>query len=259
MRTALCQYRIPFEEKEKAIAIAKEYISKAKGCDIILFPEMSFTGFSMNIKATAEKDDYTKIIMSELAAVNNITIGYGRTVACGDKAYNRYEAVSPTGELIASYDKLHPFSYSGEDKYFHKGDKLSTFVCSDFRLGIQICYDLRFPEGFSCLSKFADAIIVPSCWPKQRAEERLALLKARAIENQLYIIAVNATGESGNILYHGESTVIDPKGRVLTELTDEEGLIISDIKNDTKKFRSEFPTVEDKRWELYKKLYEVIK
>jgi predicted amidohydrolase len=252
---ALFQSNISYENKAYNIDIAtKRIISAANsGVDLIAMPEMSFTGFSMNTELTAENDNESLKLMSSLAKKYRIAIGFGYTRAGKNKAENVYCIVSPTGEQLCEYVKLHPFSYSGEDKYFTGGDRLGICNLFGFNIGIAICYDLRFPEVFTAMSRQCQLIIVPACWPEKRREHWLTLLKARAIENQLYVAGVNCKGDIGGLHYSGDSGVYNPEGCRLEGKADGE-LIIYDIANDVSSFRSDFGTVNDKREELYFKL-----
>lgn len=255
MIVSLCQMNMVWENKEanilKVKAFAKE--AAAKNSDIILFPEMSLTGFSMNIENTKEKDESVEEI-KKIAAENNIYIGIGWTRDCGDKAENVYTIVDNSGKVAAEYTKIHPFSYSGEDKYFNGGNSLASFEYKGFNIGILICYDLRFPEIFQALSKKSDLIILPACWPEKRSEHWKSLLKARAIENQCYIAGINCVGNIGDLSYLGDSCIIDPNGGVIEAVSHKEAVITREIINNTLEYRNSFPVKKDRKISLYKEL-----
>lgn len=168
-------------------------ILKDSGIQLALFPEMSFTGFSMNTSSTKEENMESIRLVQEWTQEYQMAIGCGWVKGSGDKCENHYTLINH-GVIIADYVKIHPFSYSGEDKYFTKRNKLSICNVDNFVVGLQICYDLRFPEVFQILSKKASLIIVPSNWPKIRREHWNCLLKARAIENQVYLSGINCVG-----------------------------------------------------------------
>lgn len=170
MKVAMCQTNIIWEDKEKNIEKCIEYIEQAKkhNIELMLFPEMSFTGFSMNINNTKENYNYTVQKISKIARENKIAIGFGWVEEMGHKARNKYTVVNSEGNVLADYAKIHPFSYSGEDKYFVSGASLSKFKFDNFTIGLLICYDLRFPEIFQALSKECDAIVVAANWPASR-------------------------------------------------------------------------------------------
>lgn len=299
MRIALYQMHIEWEDKQanmekveaklRALAEAQhepaseaqQESSSEKQIDVLLLPEMSFTGFSMNTDTTKEEKEETIEKMKLLAKQYNIAIGFGWVKDCskedcskeycdkeyrsgeyqneeycnehfrGKKAENHYTIVDKTGECISDYAKIHPFSFAGEDLKFQGGEEITSFwlegvPCSNF-----ICYDLRFPEIFQIASKTANMIIVPANWPAKRSSHWKALLQARAIENQVYIIAINCVGQMDNLYYSGDSCVINPDGQVLDMLSDEEGLIIYDFADDVETYRSSFPVKQDRREDLY--------
>ena len=257
MRLALCQLEISWEDKEKSREQAVYWIRKAgkDRADLILLPEMSLTGFSMNVEKTGEKDENTIIFMKEQALCYHISIGFGWVKKIKDNmpAENHYTVIDRMGQIISDYQKIHPFRYGKETEYFSSGDQLSFFRIKDFICSTFLCYDLRFPEVFQAVSGTADMILVPANWPELRREHWLCLLKARAIENQVYIAGVNCVGEIGGINYSGDSMVIDPDGNVLDVLSYEEGLVICDIINNVEQIREEFPVREDRKRELYRR------
>jgi predicted amidohydrolase len=204
-----------------------------------------------------DKNNETSNFFASIANEFQMYIGYGWTKGTPNnkKAENHYSVIAPSGELISDYTKIHPFSYANEDQYFYAGDQLSQFSLNDFTVSTFICYDLRFPEVFQVTSVKSQLIIVAANWPEARREHWRCLLRARAIENQVYMIGVNCVGEIGNIKYAGDSCIIDPKGNMLAELSYQEGLLVYDIKNDVDQLRNEFPIKQDRKINLYKKFY----
>lgn len=253
VKIALAQTEIIWENKEENFRIAQEYIMRASknDVDLILFPEMSFTGFTMNTQYSAENDGYTCYAMKKIAQKYKIHIGFGWVKEGKEKAENHYTILDIYGNILSDYVKIHPFSYSNEDCYFCGGDKLSHFCIDGIPFSTFICYDLRFPEVFQIASQDAHFIIIPANWPKRRREHWNTLLRARAIENQVYIIAINCIGENiGGLEYSGDSCVINPNGDVVMK-AEGEGLWICDIYDDVEKYRSDFPVKQDRRIELY--------
>jgi len=261
MRIALVESHIVWENKEKNLRNAKRDLEllKDRGIQLVLFPEMSFTGFSMNTNCTKEDNMESIRLVQEWTQEYQITIGCGWVKNSGDKCENHYTLVNQ-GAITADYIKMHPFSYSGEDKYFTKGNKLSICNVDNFVVGLQICYDLRFPEVFQILSKKASLIIVPANWPKRRKEHWNCLLKARAIENQVYLAGINCVGIIGDLEYSGDTQIIAPDGNVcLPKDTiqlekDNIYIYIYEIDNDVSDYRNSFPVKQDRQEELYKNL-----
>lgn len=258
MKIALFQMNIEWENKEANFAKLEGIIDSAvkQGARVLFLPEMSFTGFSMNIDITAEADSYTTERVKSLCKKYSVAVGFGWAEKCGDKAKNCYTIIDKNGNELATYVKIHPFSYAGEDNYFIKGDKIITFEIDDITLSCVICYDTRFPELFQAISKneAVKAIVIPANWPAKRAEHWKALTKARAIENQTYIIAVNCVGEIGGVNYIGDSCVINPDGEIKAMANGSEQLIVCELDYDVEGLRSTFPVKKDRQIDLYKSI-----
>ncbi|MDD7642174.1 MAG: carbon-nitrogen family hydrolase [bacterium] len=282
MKISLCQLSIAYEKKEANTRRVIRFMEQAKtsGADLILFPEMSLTGFSMNITLTGETEAESVRRLCAEAKRIGIAVGFGWTALveqetgaapggtvseesrCADKARNsllgenHYTVISREGEILSDYVKMHPFSYSGEDLYFAKGNQITQFDLEGIPFSGFICYDLRFPEIFQAASKRAHVIIVAADWPGSRREHWKCLLKARAIENQCYILGVNSVGDQNGLRYTGDSCVILPDGTVAEQLSEKEGMIFYELTDDTEEYRQSFPVKRDRRPQLYVKLQE---
>ncbi|MBQ9232723.1 MAG: carbon-nitrogen family hydrolase [Lachnospiraceae bacterium] len=274
MRTALFQMNIIWENKAQNLDKVRLCLDLLleKNVDLLLLPEMSLTGFSMNTKATGEEDNYTVERTKELALNYGIGIGVGWTKKGDDTlCENHYTLVGKTGEILSDYVKIHPFSYDNEDKYFRGGDKISICRFGDFSIGTAICYDLRFGDIFMKMSENADMIVIPANWPAARVIHWDTLLRARAIENQCYIIGINCAGMVNGKKYLGHSVMINPVGEIVkpnmildinnnfydTNSFDEDvedAVLIYDISNDVHKIREDFPVRNDRRPDLYNTL-----
>lgn len=261
MKIAICQLNICYENRKQNLERAEVFAQQAakEDADMILFPEMSFTGFSMRTELTGELQNelFTLPLMQEWAKKFHIAIGFG-WIKGTKQAQNHYTVVDENGVILEDYVKIHPFSYSMEDQYFQAGDKVCTFSYKGFCFGLSICYDLRFPELYQELSKQADVILVPANWPERRSLHWKALLQARAIENQAYFIGINCCGEQDGLVYSGDSAVIAPTGEILHMQSDVAAgeLFCVNIENDVFKIREEFPVKRDRKVELYKSFYE---
>lgn len=258
MRIALAQIDIVFEDKETNLKTAEAVIrSQAqKGVDLCLFPEMSFTGFSMNTGTTKENDDYTIKHVSRYAINYSIAIGVGWVKDGGDICENHYTIIDKRGSIVSDYIKIHPFSYSGEDQFFRGGHSLSFFSFDGAPFTSFICYDLRFPELFRKVVNKVHAIIIPANWPNKRSEHWTTLLRARAIENQIYIFGINCVGYMDGQYYSGDSCVINPNGDVLKMLSDKDGVITYDYIDDVNEYRDTFPVINDRKMGMYPRLLE---
>ena len=277
MKVALFQMNIIWEDKAQNLDKVRLCLDllRDKAVNLLLLPEMSLTGFSMNTANTAESDNYTVEQIKKLASSYGISIGVGWTKKGKDSlCENHYTIVPGDGgegrnELIESdYIKIHPFSYDNEDKYFRGGNILTTCEMSDFSIGTTICYDLRFGEIFTRLSEQADMIIVPANWPASRVMHWDTLLRARAIENQCYIAGINCVGMMNDKCYSGHSVIFNPVGKmqiptIILDINNnmidmnsyngeaEDVTLIYDILNDVQELRTSFPVRNDRRPDLY--------
>lgn len=263
MKIALSQIDMVWENKEENKKKALNFIEKAteQKVDFILFPEMSLTGFSMNVPLIGETQNAasgTKAWFADKASKYNIFIGFGyvEIVPETSKGINKLAVASPDGNIISDYSKIHPFSFGLEAEHYIGGNSISTFKLRDFTASTFVCYDLRFPEIFQYASKKASLITISANWPKARREHWITLLKARAIENQCYVAGINRVGWGDNIEYCGDSLVVDPLGNVITQRSNEESLITADIDiNEVKKIRESFQLKRDRREDFYLNLY----
>lgn len=258
MKVALAQMQIVWEDKPnsftKVISFTEQ--AKEKNADMILFPEMSLTGFSMNTKITAEDDSLETVEkIRTLCRQKNIAMGIGWTKQGTEKAENHYTIIDKEGMVLSDYVKIHPFSYGGEAEFFQGGNTISCFSLGGYTWSTLICYDLRFPEVFQIAAQKADIIVVPANWPQSREDHWRTLLKARSIETQCYILGVNCVGMVGDLAYSGCSSVYSPEGKCICELTDEEGLVITTIERQALTIRESFPVRQDRKWEFYRQEY----
>ena len=257
MKIALCQMNILWEDKNFNKNTVLTFVKEAsyKKCELIVFPEMTLTGFSMNTinlgEESPERSD-TVLWFSKIAKDFNINIAFGYIEKLKDKAKNNLVIVSSEGKILSSYSKIHPFSFGEESKHYLGGSDFITTSISDIEFGSTICYDLRFPELFQILSKKSHCIIVIANWPKERSYHWTTLLKARAIENQCYILGLNRVGTSNGLNYCGDSMIVSPLGEVLCHNFNNEGLIISNIdKSKVEELRNDFKIKLDRKETLY--------
>jgi omega-amidase len=260
MRIALVSLDQFWEDKDLNITACYSFLKRAKknGVSLVIFPEMTLTAFSMNTNLTAENrlDSRTVELFKTFSNEFQLAIIFGVVFQDGDKALNNALLVDKTGEIKGDYSKIHPFSFVGEDAYFNRGREICAAKLDEVYIGITICYDLRFPEIYSALAKECGLIINIANWPSKRIDHWNTLLKARAIENQLFVIGVNRTGVDGKGLeYIKSSQVITPNGELLIPVISEDELDIYDIDlDDVNKFKKTFPTVQDRDSNLYKSI-----
>jgi predicted amidohydrolase len=240
---------ILWHERALNLKKAESLIKNAslKGSDIAVLPEMFDTGFS--ISAPLERDDgETMGFLSRTSRLYKIAIVAGSAVLTDGGAKNMAFVFSKTGRCIARYSKLYPFSYAGEHRHFSRGDSPLVFRLGSLRASVFICYDLRFPEAMRQVAKKVQSMFFIANWPASRIEHWDTLLRARAIENQCFVIGVNRKGIDGNgIIYNGGSAVFDPLGNRVP-LKGKGQLLIADIEpKEVGIVRKKFPFLKDMR------------
>lgn len=215
--------------------------------DVIFFPEMFTTGFSMNVSGLAETmDGETVRWMKERSAEFQIALCGSLIIREDGKFFNRLLFVEPSGE-VHSYDKRHLFTMSKEESHFKKGTERLIVNYKGWRICPLICYDLRFPVWSRNRNEY-DLLVYSANWPQARTEVWNALLKARAIENQSYVVGANRVGADGNLIsYSGNSQLINPKGGLLSEIGDHhKGIVSAGLSfSEMIRFRTDFPVLDD--------------
>jgi omega-amidase len=229
------------------------------GAELIVFPEMSDTGYSMakiRQHATSWGEGAVPQLQS-LARELSLAIVCGVSERDGERIYNSQVVVDRTGAIIANYRKTHLFAVSpiAEHLCFSPGDRLNDFSMAPFRFGLSICYDLRFPEVYRKLAvaHHTNAFVISSAWPFPRLEHFRTLAAARAIENQSYVIVANQVGTNDGTTFCGSSAIIDPSGVVLAEASPErEELVEADLSVEVlEKVRERMNVFEHRRADLY--------
>ncbi len=249
MHVLALQLDIAWENKPANHDKVRRLISASKPAPetLVVLPEMFATGFSMNVSATADTGE-TKEFLSKLAGEFRVWVLGGLvTKATGALGRNEAALFNPSGSEVARYQKVHPFRYAGETNFFEPGTQPVVVPCGEFQLSPIICYDLRFPELFrACVRRGANLFAVIANWPTPRLEHWRTLLKARAIENQAYVIGVNRCGSDPNVPYPGRTQIISPRGDVVLEAGDEECALEADLDLAVlQQYRKDFPALSD--------------
>lgn len=245
---------IAWESKEANFAKAGGFVKKAseEKCDVVVFPEMFNTGFSMNVGTMAEEENgETSVLLSGLAREYglNLIAGLAMKRAWESRARNCALAFDRSGRLLANYSKQYPFTFAGEDRHYVAGTDSVLFIVDDMPSSIFICYDLRFPEVFRSVARDVHSIFVIANWPSSRIDHWETLLRARAIENQCFVIGVNRTGSDGNgITYPGASHAYGPLGKDISPVrVHDEFLTLEFDPEEVIKIREDFPFLKDMR------------
>lgn len=222
MKIALLQINSAWENEAKNCRTASHLLAEAAGarCDIAVLPEMFSTGFTMNLSALSD-GNATKAFLAEQAKKFAMPILAGVAMKKPGEKLGTNNALffDSAGRMITRYAKKRLFPLSGEPDVYRAGKKWVVFTVGDVHASVFICYDLRFPELFRQVSRKVQIIFVIANWPESRMSHWEALLRARAIENQCYVVGVNRLGKDGNgIRYAGGSLVVDPMGMTIAQL-----------------------------------------
>lgn len=259
MRIALGQLDMVWENADASIDRAETLIKQAAkaAAECIIFPEMSFTGVTLNTAKVAEnpKDSRTVQRMKELAKSYNLAIGFGWAASPeGEEKLvtNRFTLLDKEGTVVGEYKKMHPFTYGGESDCYAKGNEIVTVPFLGRKIALFICYDLRFPEIFQIAAREADVLLVIANWPQIRREHWQTLLRARAIETQSYVVGVNCVGMHDGCAYSGDSMAVDSIGNILGMLSGREGILVCDLDDRAWSLRHKFSTRADRREDLYR-------
>lgn len=247
MKISLVQTDLIWEDKQQNLAQIRRLVDTISDPqDLIVLPEMFSTGFTMEPAGLAEETNgATFHWMQQLASETNALIAGSLIISDQGKYFNRFLAVSPKG-LVSQYDKRHLFRMAGEETAYTKGQERVVFSWRGWRILPQICYDIRFPVWIRNRQDYDLALFVAN-WPEPRRDVWLTLLKARALENQVYIAGVNRIGIDGKGNNHvGDSMVLDPKGQVLTEAGSESRVISANLSlEELIRFREKFQVALD--------------
>jgi omega-amidase len=244
----------PDANLEQAIGFVKQ--ASANRSDLILFPELWSSGYDLK---NAEK--YIPVnaaileVLSGLAVSEKIAIGGSVLEKVAGQYYNTFYLIGKDGLVLAKYSKIHLFRLMNEDRWLQAGSQPQMANFSWGLAGMAVCYDLRFPELFRHYALAnAKLICLPSEWPIIRIKHWKVLLQARAIENQMFVAAVNSVGQTGKETFGGVSAIISPWGEVLAEgNSQDESLLSAEVDFDEfDRVRQTIPVFQDRRPELYR-------
>lgn len=248
LQAALIQADLVWQDPGANRSHLAELMDRQPGCDLYVLPETFTTGFLGDVGREAESiEGPTASWLREQAVARDAAICGSIALADEEgRRRNRFLFMTPEGEL-SWYDKRHRFSYGGEDERYAAGDAPMVVDWRGWRIDLQVCYDLRFPVWCRNARDFDIQIFVAN-WPAPRAEAWRCLLRARAIENQVYVIGVNRAGIDGNnIPYPGASAIHDPGGERLLELGSIEATGQASLSKDAlEELRGKLPFLRDR-------------
>lgn len=252
MRVAAIQHDIIWQDPEANFARLSPWIATAASAAarLVVLSEMFAVGFSMDTERTAEAPGGPSTqFLTDQAKEHDLWVcgSLPERPAGAARPFNTLVLAGPDGQLHR-YRKLHPFSYSREHEFFSAGDEVITVVIDRLRVTPFVCYDLRFANVFWDAAAATDLYVVPANWPDNRGHHWTALLRARAIENQAYVVGCNRVGTGGELRYRGDSHIVDPMGQVLASAAGGETMLVAEVDSATVGLvRERFPFLRDRR------------
>lgn len=224
-------------------------LMKNEECQLVVFPEMWSGGFVSS--ALQEMAEYTPTIlkkMKEWAVRYRMVLVGSLPEAEGGKIFNTSYVVESNGDVAGKYRKIHLFSLTGEPDQFERGRVPVVCETSVGRLGVEICYDLRFPELSRRLAlDGAEILCFSALWPVPRIAHWSLLLRSRAVENQLFVMGCNGCGTEGTTQYGGASAIVSPAGTLLAEARQGEEILIARLNPaEMQDFRRHIPCFSDR-------------
>jgi omega-amidase len=258
MKIAVCQMEIIQGNQKVNRTTAQQMIKEAadNGAELIVLPEMWTSGYDFSRLAEHKEPllGPTHKFLSSLAKENKVWIvGGSYPVEFEDGVRNTSLTFDPTGNLRNTYSKVHLIGLMAEDEYLVPGNECTVFDVEGHLASVEICYDIRFPElARNFALQGAKILFIPAEFPIQREDHWIALLRARAIENQFYVVGVNMAGRNDSDVFNGHSMVIDPWGVTISEAGSEPTILYSDVDlNLVDSIREKIPVFRDRRPSVY--------
>jgi len=248
IRACSAQIMSMWEDPEKTLTKAESQIHYAASCgaDIICFPEQFATGWDPQSSKNIQGPEGSIISsLQKVAKESSIAVlgSFRETTDTGPR--NTSVVIGNDGRILTTYSKIHLFSHAKENEFFLPGTEPGIFPLGGLLCGVAICYDLRFPELFRIYAKMGvQTVFVPAAWPESRIHHWELFIRARAAENQMYIVGINTTGTTPVDRYTGASITADPSGSIIQRAGEAEQLIFSDL----------FPVGRDCQDELHRNL-----
>jgi predicted amidohydrolase len=232
MKVAAIQHDIEWEDGAATRKRLTPLIAQAAGAGarIIALTEMYATGFSMHPERIAEDEGgpNEQFLIDQAREHNAWLVGSIAQHSASGNPRNVAVLAAPDG-AVHRYAKIHPFSYAGEHERYDAGSEFVTVDVEGLRVSLFVCYDLRFADEFWAIGPGTDLYVVVANWPEPRREHWRTLLRARAIENQAYVLGVNRVGGVKDLNHVGDSAIIDPLGRTLVEASIGEAVLVADV------------------------------
>ena len=245
LRVGLGEYDTGWEDPATSLRRADLVVARAaqRGAGLVVLPEMCTTGFTMDSRRLAEPLDGPSVTaLREMARQKGVHLLAGVATRAGE-CYNSALLIDPSGGIAGEYRKQRLFGYAGETDHYAAGAGPVVLEVGGVRIAPFVCFDLRFPELFREVAPRVDAMVLIASWPAARRAHWDVLVRARAIENQCYVVAVNRVGEGGGLAYDGGSVAYSPWGDRLGG----GGEVVEIDPGEVTRTRSAYPFVADQR------------
>jgi predicted amidohydrolase len=256
LRVAAIQHDIIWHDREANFERLAPTIAAVAsgGAGLVLLTETFSTGFSFDTPGIGETEGGpSATFLGEQAVRHGVWVGGScpeldpLAPSDDERPSNTFVLAGPDG-AVHRYRKIHPFSHAGVERYVRAGTDFVTVDVDGVALSLFVCYDLRFADEFWGLAPKTDAYLVVANWPEKRRAHWSTLLRARAIENQAYVVGVNRVGSGGGLDYSGDSAIIDPLGEVLAAGARIETVLLADIDTEhVASTREHFRFMQDRR------------
>jgi predicted amidohydrolase len=256
VRIAAVQHDIAWSDREANYAHLGPLVgaAAASGAQIVVLAETFSTGFAVDDPDLGEPEGGPSArFLLDAARTHGVWVGGtcpevpADAPADDQRPYNSFVLAGPDG-TTHRYRKIHPFTYAGEDRHFRAGTDLVTVEVLGLRLSLFVCYDLRFADEMWAVAADTDVYLFPANWPETRRLHWSTLLRARAIEDQAYVVGVNRVGSGGGLDYSGDSCIVDPLGEVLASAAGGESILLADVSaTRVAEVRARFPFQADRR------------
>lgn len=252
MRIAALQTEIAWEDPPANFERLEPWVERAAGAgaELAVLPEMFACGFSMATDRIAEPVGGPSTTFLRRSAERHglwLAGSVPEREEGAERPANTFVLAGPAGQ-VHRYRKIHPFSYAGEHDHYVAGTQRLTVEIGGLRVTPFVCYDLRFADEFWAEAESTDVYVVVANWPEARRRHWIALLRARAIENQAWVVGVNRVGEGGELRYAGDSRIVDPMGEEVATAAEQEAMLVADVDADTvRRVREDLPFLRDRR------------